>query len=184
MCRTSVYTGITVNTLALIDDSQRFPHRDRALRTGPDALLAADATDITILTCPGTRPLILTAYRHRCSNRHQLDQFLRTHFHALSAAMTFRTVDMADAVFDRNGTESAHRHAVTKTKTSESTGVRAAQETACRMAAGCTKINIALAGLLTGSLTARDRDLLLRNRGFRSQDRCNLTRTVHAADRT
>lgn len=184
MRRTSVYAGITVNTLALIDDSQRFTHRDGTLRTGPDTLLAANTTDITILTCPCTRPLILTTDRYRSRDRHQLDQLLRTHFHALATTMTRCAVDVADAVLDRDGTECAYRYAVTKTKASERAGVRAAQKTAGRMATGCAKIDITLAGLFAGSLTAWNRDLLLRDRSFGSQDRGDLTGAIHATDRT
>lgn len=180
---TSIYANITVNALALIDDSQRFTHRDGSLRTGSDTLLAADTTDITILTCAGTRPLILTAHGDCSCDRHQLDQFLRANFHALSATMTRCSIDMTDAVLDRDGTERAYCYTVTKTKASESTGVRSAQEAAGRMTTGRAKIDITLAGLFAGSLTTGYRDLLLRNRSFGSKDRCDLTRTIHTTDR-
>ncbi len=182
MGRTTVYTDITMDAFALVDDRQGFPHGDRTLRAGTDAFLASDTTDITVLAGSGTRPLILTSDRHGSRDRHQLDEFLRTYFHALSAAVTQRTVDMTDAVLQGNGTEGTYRNAVSESETAESAGVRSAQKSAGGVTTGSTQINISLTGLLAGTLTTRHRDFLLRHRRFGSEDRSDLSRAVHAAD--
>lgn len=99
MGRTAVDTGITVDALALVDDRQGLSHGDGLLRTGTDTLLAADAANVTVLSCSGTRPLVLAADGNGCRYRHELEKVLRADLDALSAAVALGTVNRDDTVF-------------------------------------------------------------------------------------
>ena len=99
MGRTAVDAGVTMDALALVDDGQGLSHRDGALRTGSDALLASDTSDITVLSGSCTRPFILAAYGNCCRYGHELEKMLRADFHALAAAVAQAAVDGDDAVF-------------------------------------------------------------------------------------
>ena len=99
MRRTAVYTGITVDAFALVDDRQGFSHRDGFLRTGSYALLASDTTDVTVLSGPCARPLVLTADGDGRRYRHELEKMLRADLYALATAVALGTVYGNDAVF-------------------------------------------------------------------------------------
>ena len=99
MGRTAVDTGVTMDAFALVDDRQGLSHGDRLLRAGTYALLAADAADGTVLSGPGSRPLVLAADSNRRGNRHEFKKMLRTYLDALAASVAEGTVDRDDAVF-------------------------------------------------------------------------------------
>ena len=98
MCRTTIYTGITVDTLALVDDRQGLSHGDGTLRTGTYTFLTADASDTTVLTGSGAWPFILTADGNRRRDGHELKQFLRADLYALATAMALSAVHRDDAI--------------------------------------------------------------------------------------
>ena len=99
MSGAAVDTCVAVDALALVDDGEGFTHRDGALWTGADTLLAADAADAAVLPGSCARPFILAAHSHRCRDRHKLEEFLRADFDALSAAVALGTVNRDDTVF-------------------------------------------------------------------------------------
>ena len=126
MSGAAVYACVAVDALALVDDGEGFAHRDGALRTGSDALLASDTSDIAVLPGSGTRPLVLAAHGDCSRDRHQFEELLRADLDALSAAVAERPVDGNDAVLELQRAECAHRRAVAESQASEGAGVRSA----------------------------------------------------------